>query len=388
MTRKKEKLVFYMFLIVFVVLIILLGTLNVLAQTSFESEASVKIEDGDYFNAQDLALQQAFQSAIEQNLGVDVLSETKVEKGSVSKDNILATSKGYIKNYKIVNEDIIDKSDGQYIQLKIEGELSEEIDDDNLRKEKISSSRNPRVLIIPDHDRTTWQISSKRHVDEIIKSEVSSVMLDNGYYVVDKEQLESSNQQKINNALSNKDYQAIKELENKNNIDLIIKVSGRINTRNLSNYNITSGNSILNARAINVDNGEVISSFNSQATEASSSSSQAVKNAVRENSNKTAKRLSEELTDFSTFRDNTHKFIISSFDYNNYSDFAQDLQRINEVDNIYFRDYSNSLLEIEVESSPNIESRQLLDLVLANTSKSFEVQRIGQNEISLKTNSN
>ena len=62
----------------------------------------------DHVNAHDEALNKAFRSAIEQSVGIQVSSDTRVKNAEVLMDEIYTYSEGFIENYEILSEQTID----------------------------------------------------------------------------------------------------------------------------------------------------------------------------------------------------------------------------------------------------------------------------------------
>lgn len=78
--------------------------------------------EGEPGTARELALARALREAVRSGVGVDILSETKVQNFELEYDRVMTSSFGYVKSYKVV-EQSFDAASGVY-SVKIQAEVS------------------------------------------------------------------------------------------------------------------------------------------------------------------------------------------------------------------------------------------------------------------------
>ena len=102
--------------------ILFLITINLTADSSYRGKGEAVVEKNNLPDAKQAALNDAFKNAVQRAVGVYVKSQTTIENIKVKSSKILSESEGYIKNYKIIKEEV---GDGIY-SVEIEAEVYSE----------------------------------------------------------------------------------------------------------------------------------------------------------------------------------------------------------------------------------------------------------------------
>jgi hypothetical protein len=113
---------------------------------SVKTIVTVGMAGGSSPQARDIAINDALRNAVEQSVGTYISSETTVEQMTLVEDRIYSESRGYIKSYEIIEEDV---KDGVY-QVKVSAvvkmeQLAEDLESIGLL---IRKKQNPRVMVV------------------------------------------------------------------------------------------------------------------------------------------------------------------------------------------------------------------------------------------------
>jgi hypothetical protein len=114
------------------------------------------IYEGNVENARKSALRMAYADAVSQGSGIEIGSISIIKNSKYVSDIVLSRTRGFIRNFKILNEGIADKANTKY-EIFIEAEVVEkgqspEIQIDGLRL-YLEILGNPRLLIILPENR-------------------------------------------------------------------------------------------------------------------------------------------------------------------------------------------------------------------------------------------
>ena len=160
------------------VLAILLSFTTAKAQTDIQvvqAKGRATILNNDIAAARDEALIDARVKALE-TLGIHVSAETIISQSSMIDQTVVNKTKGFIRSYRVLNEF---EQSGIY-HVEIEAWISFEISEEDLRK----YLRNFSVVVGVETQIDGRQISDTRIEDAFIGD-----LVDNGFDVIDKEQL-------------------------------------------------------------------------------------------------------------------------------------------------------------------------------------------------------
>jgi len=163
---------------IFFVIVVLLYLTAVNAQPDIrvvQVKGRATILNNDVIAARDEALIDARVKALE-SLGIHVDSKAIISQSSLIDQTVVNKTNGFIRTYRILNEF---KESGIY-QVEIEAWISSEISEEDLKK----YLRNFTVVVGIE-----TKIDNKRIDDTRIEDAIISELVDNGFDVIDKEQL-------------------------------------------------------------------------------------------------------------------------------------------------------------------------------------------------------
>lgn len=186
--RKRQALVFW-----------ICGILPMVAFAAETSEQIITVEvegevpyiDGGLLATKEQALAAAQRKALEEALGLYVSGQTVVEKARLIDDKIFSRTAGYLKKWTIISE----RRNGDFYLMKIKadvklGDVKKDLDTIGLLLQQTKVS-NPRVLIKIDGIID----GQKSEVDTaFIENRISSVLMEKGFRLVDRDQLNELHQ--------------------------------------------------------------------------------------------------------------------------------------------------------------------------------------------------
>ena len=144
---------------------------------------------GESMSSKEDAIRQAMRMAVEQAVGVFVHSETEVENFELKKDKILSRSQGYVTRYTLLKEEKVD--DVTKVAIRATVSLDKIKDDLLAMKILLDSMERPKVMILIKEQLLSAE-SAKTEMDmRIAETEMSSLLVDKGFDLVDKAQLEA-----------------------------------------------------------------------------------------------------------------------------------------------------------------------------------------------------
>lgn len=214
-----------------------------------EGEAAI---EGSQSVAKEEAIAQANRLAVEQVLGVYVVSETQVANAVVIKDNILTKASGYVSGYKVLSSHV---KDGIYT-VKVEATVGVEPLVDQLAKMGLLKSWTVAIVLAsPDKEQAST---------EPARTALTGAILSKGFKVADDNVLVQLNQPKIMDQILKGNYLAAVPVLKNNGVDVLIagkaftepSASGALPTYGNLKAILTNGN--ISAKVIRVDTGEVI----------------------------------------------------------------------------------------------------------------------------------
>lgn len=142
------------------------------------TEGSSSLSRGD-------AIRQAQRSAVEEAVGVFIRSKTEIENFILKKDIIYARTQGYITRFTVLTEG----KDGDIFKVRIRATVSlDKIKDDLLAmKILLESMERPKVMVLIEEDYKNMDNMGM----EITGTEISRLLGDKGFDLVDKAMLEA-----------------------------------------------------------------------------------------------------------------------------------------------------------------------------------------------------
>jgi TolB-like protein len=132
------------------------------------------------------AIRQALRSAVEQSAGVFISSQTEVENFVVNKDKILSRSEGYIKNYQLLKQE---KKEGEYyVEIKALVSLEKIKNDLVALKILLDALQRPKLMVLGKDIYLNCNFKNT----SLAETEISSLLIQKGYEVVDKKQIDQA----------------------------------------------------------------------------------------------------------------------------------------------------------------------------------------------------
>jgi hypothetical protein len=176
-----------------IITVLIIIAVVVFIPLSAVAENKIVEAQGESISSKEDALRQAMRLAVEQAVGVFVHSETEVENFELKKDKILSRTQGYVTSYTLLKEEKVD----DVIKVVIRATISlDKIKDDLLAmKILLDSMERPKVMILIKEqllsaDKTTGSATDQMGM-RIAETEMSSLLVDKGFDLVDKAQLEA-----------------------------------------------------------------------------------------------------------------------------------------------------------------------------------------------------
>lgn len=169
-------------------LLILLSAMYAVAATAAEQPVDLQMieADGTAAVSKKEALHNAFVSAVQLAVGVQVKSETIVENAQLIKDKIYAKSDGYVKKWETLD----DRKNGDlfYVRIKAwigKGELNKELFLNGIDVDQVYDwIGKPRILVI-----VTDYIDGKPALSSFAQTEIESLLKSRGITVLNSRQL-------------------------------------------------------------------------------------------------------------------------------------------------------------------------------------------------------
>jgi hypothetical protein len=248
------------------VVVVLAGRMATAADEAKTVQATgqAAIYNNDATHARDKAIEDAMRKAVEQAIGAMVSSETVTQNYELISDKILAQSKGYVRNYKVLNE----KKEEGVISVTIEAQVaSGNLQNDLTGILAVLKSKNmPRVLIMVAEQNVGQAGANawwKDHVGSTNLDAVENSFIDSwspkGLKFVDRQALVGK--LSVGPALSSAEPSdaAVKEFGLKAGAEVV--VIGKAVATDVGPIMGTQMHSIranISLRALNLDNGEIL----------------------------------------------------------------------------------------------------------------------------------
>lgn len=199
------------------------------------------------------ALQDALRNAVQQEIGVEIGSSTLTQNFMVVRDQILSKTKGYVSQYKVLEEKQVFGSwevlvDAQVSQAKLR--------DDLLAQKLLYAVKNkPRILVLLDE-----RMENQPSFEKTATFKIEETLLAKGFKVVEAEQLEELRKAEAGKTRS---AEELAKIGFKLGADLILR--GTVSTAKASErmvygiqmYNVPVQ---INARVVRTDNAEIVAS--------------------------------------------------------------------------------------------------------------------------------
>lgn len=224
-----------------------------------KSLGQAAIYNGNQLQARDQALQDAYKKAIKKAVGMYIESTTVVEDMQVVEDKIYSQAKGYINEYKVLDDYIEGSTYNIKIRAKVSAEVQNELE--NLGFILKTQVGNPRVmLLVEEEDNYDY-----RENFSIFESKLRSILSEVGFELVDKSTIEKiQNKESTKKVLSGEPEAAV-ALSEDYGMDVVIY--GKIFTEMLGKRRLNSSvmysmKAYADIKAVTSQNGRIVASLN------------------------------------------------------------------------------------------------------------------------------
>ncbi|HEY9843058.1 MAG TPA: hypothetical protein V6D23_21500 [Candidatus Obscuribacterales bacterium] len=288
------------------------------------------------------AVAQANRMAVEQAMGVYVVSETLVENMAVVRDTILTKSSGYISGYKILSQS---KADG-ILHVRVEATISVLPLVDQLAKLGLLRDWTVAVVLVSN--------GGERASNEAAKTRLNQMIIDKGFKLADHQALSALNQPAILEQIQKGNHMAALPVLRDQGVDVL--VVGTTLTRPtedgvIESYGVktimTQGR--LDARVIRVDTGEVLSSKSFQAVAGGSSQDMAESKAIDQAAAKAGEFFVLEIAKLPASATATVQLTVKGLVFNRERAFRDALQQVQGVKKVARSVYRNQVANYEIE---------------------------------------
>ena len=245
---------------IFVLVFCLLMGFPIYAKNADSVEVSVTgSASGDPGKASELALADAMRNAVRKGAGVDIYSETKVSDFQTEYDQVLTSSVGYIKDYKIIDQGYDSKSKIYSVEIQATvAKSAPHVDDVMALRMLVQRMDSPRLVVDTTED--VNGISSHK----IAKSLLEEIAKKTGFALVSKSTVSRRNERdSLRSSLLGEDTMAkVKQagITSVSDFKIIADVKGSVGRLREPFPGVEVRNSALSAdlEAVWTDTGEVI----------------------------------------------------------------------------------------------------------------------------------
>lgn len=317
--------------------------------------------------AREQAIAQANRLAVEQALGVYVVSDTLVENMALVEDKILTHSSGYVSGYKVLSEK---KVDGVY-QVTVQATVSVEPLVEQLAKMGLLRDWTVAVVLVSNGE--------ARVSNEAAKTRLNQMIIEKGFKVADERALVSLNQPAIMKQIQQGNYLAALPVLRDNGVDVLVvgttltrpTADGPIETYGGIKTVMTQGR--IDARVIRVDTGEMLAAKSFQAVAGGSAQDLAEAKAIDQAASKAGTFFTLEIAKLPASTTQKLQLNVRGLIFNRERAFRAALEKIAGVRKVNRKVFRNKAAQYEIEFAG--KSEDLADaLADAKSLKAFKFE--------------
>lgn len=326
--------------IIFITLLI--TTTHPYADDKVRTRGMATIHQGAIDVARDKAIENALRNAVEEKAGVLIKSYTEVENFTVTMDQILSESKGFVNNYRIISEGKENDTYKVLIEAEIgAGKLKERMDAIAL---VLARKSKPRLMVI---------INGDAQKAGTVEATMIKHFMSQGFKVVDPKAIKASARKTTHNVGDNPG--ALTNIAREYGAEVII--IGHLEVVNrpfkLGDIEIMSSEVTVSGKALSGDTGDVITTgTKSKKGELKAATEEASRELAKLMSNNILETWSQELSNVQTV-----KLLI--FGINTYGDLAAVKEllgmKVKGVKQIHQRSYTEGQVEFDLEVRGNTQ---------------------------------
>ena len=312
-----------------------------LSLTAFAYTAT---ETGVGANRQD-ALRDAFRKAVEDTIGIYVHSETQVQNYRVTKDEILARSQGFVRNYDILSE----RQVGGQTELTVRVDVDDTPNSNLLNSLKIIPlTGNPRIAVVISDQQVGSYVEN--HTAE---TGVVNALLNAGFTrVVDQKQIEKVRQGHTLAAAYGGDRTLLLHDLNTLGIDYLVlgEAFSETATR-LAGSDVLAARARVDVKLVKADTGEILGAKGVYASGVDTSEAIAGKKAIEKAGVSVGQYVAGQLLNTGSNTVQALQLQAQVRGFEQVSALVQALKAIPGMQNVYTRDYANGLATLDLDYS-------------------------------------
>lgn len=330
----------------------------------------------DPARAREEAVAQANRLAVEQAMGVYVVSETEIKDLIVVKDTILTKASGYISGYKILSES---KANGIY-KVKIQATVSVAPLVDQLAKLGLLRDWTVAVVLVSN--------AGVRASNEAAKTRLNEFMLTRGFKLADNQALVALNDPEVLKQLQKGNYMAAVPILRDQGVDVLVvgttltraNAEGAIETYGGIKTIMTQGQ--LDARLVRIDTGEILAAKSFQGVAGGSSQDIAESKAIEKAAGLAGEYFSLEIAKLPAATSAVVQLTIRGLNFNRERAFRAALGQVPGLRKISRAIYRNQIAQYELEYQGKSDSlaEALADAALLKPFK-FDITSVSSGAI-------
>lgn len=355
-----------------------------LADKSIVVEGVGNIINGDLATARRTAIQDALKNAVASAFGTYIESSFSLKQRETLKDDqsklmsdvqesVKSSSKGFIASHKILSE----TNEGSIFRVKLKAVVRLGPIKDAIKKLKglLSSVGNPKVMVLTG-ERFTNQFGKTRRIERpSVTAQIENVLIKKGFEMVDKSNIPGGSE--LESTLGDAAKAAL--VAGKFGADVAIVGTAEVKhtAYNEMGHNMYYVSAVINTRAVNVNTGKVMTSFEAVGRGVGANEDLARIKAIRRGAPKVINHLLENLVEvWQREAKNGKRFRVTVANIGHYRKvarpflkFMRKLPKVSKVKEVSFK---NKKLQLDVYFKGDKES--FLDAVFEGTenNKKFE----------------
>ena len=373
--------------IIFILLLVVsLSGITKAASKTVEVKGLAHIENNNLADAKERALNRGLRRAVEQVVGTYIDAETKVKNGQLITDEIIKDSRGYVKDYQILQEQTIDRN--YQVQLRVEVGTEDLMNDLEALKMNIKRSGNPRVMILVS------QVKEGHYVNlspQVVGNKLMAEFIDAGYHVLDKEQIKKAINNEQRQAIIGGDYDLASKLGTKLQVDLIVIGDARASHVDLSDVydgnlnDFESYSSNINAKIVNTNTAEVITTANADANGAGANKESAARKALTKAAGMLGRELVGDLSNKLIQAEKTINIKVNNLhSIGQLKELETTLGNLREISRVYLRNYSNELGTFDVDLKQGVRTLDIAVQLEDRVDFDFEIKNLSPAKLVLE----
>ena len=321
-------------------LLLMLG----LSLTAFAHTATVT---GECSTRED-ALHDAFRKAVEDTLGIYVQGETQVTNYRVTRDEILARSQGYVRNYDVLSERVTGVPPQARHELLVKVDVDDTPNSNLLNALKIIPlTGNPRIAVVISEQQVGSYVA-----DHAAETGVLNALTTAGFTrVVDQKQIDKIRQHNLAAAYGGDRTQLLHDLNTQGVDYLVLGEAFSETATRLAGSDVLAARARVDVKLVKADTGEILGAQGLYASGIDTSAVIAGKKAIEKASESAGKFVAGLLLNSGS---NTVKGIqlqVQARSFDQVSTLVQALKAIPGMQNVYTRDYANGLATLDLDYS-------------------------------------